>query len=141
MIYTLYFLDTFCPSPWQMDLMQNQYPSGRVYIFGMGIAIRNMLFDLWVANEDRNHNNYNLLLNPTESGYCLMPIDHERCFNGSRTNIDRPLVLLTEDQSLVASPLVQLLFRGIQDLKEKLKKSLQVVTFGFPNAKMALRMP
>ena len=29
------------------------------------------LFDLWLANEDRNHNNYNLLLNPTDSGYCF----------------------------------------------------------------------
>ncbi len=27
------------------------------------------LFDLWIANEDRNHNNANLLIQPTEKGF------------------------------------------------------------------------
>lgn len=78
------------------------------------------LFDLWLANEDRNHNNYNLLLNPTETGYCFLPIDHERCFNGSSARVDRPIVLLTEDESLITSPLAQVLLRGSRGLSEKI---------------------
>lgn len=75
------------------------------------------LFDIWLANEDRNHNNYNLLLKTTESGYSLMPIDHERCFNGSSANVNRPLVPLTEDESLITSPLAQVLLKGTKGLQ------------------------
>lgn len=41
------------------------------------------LFDIWLSNEDRNFNNYNLLLNPKEEGNYFYVIDHEKCFNSN----------------------------------------------------------
>ncbi|MBU1820766.1 MAG: hypothetical protein KKG00_04535 [Bacteroidetes bacterium] len=61
------------------------------------------LFDLWLANEDRNHNNYNLLLVPQPNGKKIIyPIDHGSCFNSSRIGTDK-LEVLTEDNSLIST--------------------------------------
>lgn len=75
-----------------------------------GDILKISLFDLWMANEDRNHNNYNLLLNPTEEGYYFMPIDHEKCFNTNSLRPGRDLVLLTEDESLITTGLARLIY-------------------------------
>src|SRR5690348_4904939 len=49
------------------------------------------LFDLWLANNDRNHNNYNLLLKDGR----FVPIDHSEIFDGS--SLGRKLSQLTVD--------------------------------------------
>ncbi|MHB1179655.1 MAG: HipA family kinase [Daejeonella sp.] len=64
------------------------------------------LFDLWLANTDRNHNNYNLLINPAPRGYTFHPIDHTDIFDGGR--IGQQLAQLTEFDSLLSSDLANI---------------------------------
>jgi hypothetical protein len=77
------------------------------------------LFDLWMANEDRNHNNYNLLLD-TDPVYAFVPIDHERCFNSNSLSLKRPLVVLTEDETLLNSDLAQWIFAKQKGLRHQI---------------------
>lgn len=65
------------------------------------------LFDLWLGNEDRNFNNYNLLID-IENGYRFVPIDHVNIFNSG--NPDKKPVLLTEEDSLISTALIRRLF-------------------------------
>lgn len=44
-------------------------------IFNKTDLLKIGLFDLWLSNEDRNHNNANLLINPTSDGYQIVAID------------------------------------------------------------------
>lgn len=73
------------------------------------------LFDLWMGNEDRSHNNYNLLLSTTPD-LVFMPIDHERCFNGNSVTVERGMVILTEDETLINTELASLVFRNFKGL-------------------------
>lgn len=57
------------------------------------------LFDLWVANDDRNHNNYNLLT----SGTAFIAIDHSTIFDGN--GLGRKLSPLTWEDSILSSDL------------------------------------
>lgn len=57
------------------------------------------LFDIWLANDDRNHNNYNLLT----IGNRFIPIDHSNLFDGN--GLDRNLSPLTWEDSLLSSDL------------------------------------
>lgn len=57
------------------------------------------LFDLWIANDDRNHNNYNLLTRGTE----FVPIDHSTIFDGD--GLGRNLSQLTVDDSILTTEL------------------------------------
>jgi len=75
------------------------------------------LFDLWMGNEDRSHNNYNLLLR-SDPEYVFMPIDHERCFNGNSVTAERGFVILTEDETLLNTELASLIFRNFKGLPE-----------------------
>ncbi len=77
------------------------------------------LFDLWMANEDRNHNNYNLLLN-TDPDYHFVPIDHEKCFNSGSVALGRPLVALTEDETLINTDLMKLIFQNTKGLASQI---------------------
>jgi hypothetical protein len=58
-------------------------------------------FDIWLANEDRNWNNFNLLTNPSTTGWEIVPIDHGACFNSLSFNEDRPLYEISCDDSLI----------------------------------------
>jgi hypothetical protein len=57
------------------------------------------LFDLWVANDDRNHNNYNLLTKGTD----FIAIDHSTIFDGD--GLGRNLSPLTWEDSILSSDL------------------------------------
>ncbi len=57
------------------------------------------LFDFWVANDDRNHNNYNILI----FNNAFIPIDHSNIFDGGR--LGNELAQLTEDDSILSSDL------------------------------------
>jgi hypothetical protein len=73
------------------------------------------LFDLWLSNEDRNHNNFNLLINSVTGGTKLMAIDHEKCFNTGIIDPVHPPYQISEDESLLTSDLIPLFFRqGIE---------------------------
>lgn len=57
------------------------------------------LFDIWLANDDRNHNNYNLLIIDNT----FFPIDHSNIFDGNRLGDE--LAQLTDDDSILTSDL------------------------------------
>lgn len=63
--------------------------------------LRIAFFDLWLANEDRNWNNFNLLTHPIEKGWEIIPIDHGACFNSLMFVEGRELVQLSENESLI----------------------------------------
>ncbi len=65
------------------------------------------LFDIWLANEDRNFNNYNLLID-IENGNKFVPIDHDAIFNTG--NLDKGLVLLSNNETLINTDLAKKLF-------------------------------
>ncbi len=85
------------------------------------------LFDLWLSNEDRNHNNANLLINPTETGYKIVAIDHVNIFNTS--SLKHGIYQLNEFESIISTDYVKLLFkRGdkLNDLADSLEKIFYV---------------
>lgn len=65
--------------------------------------------DIWVANEDRSHNNYNILLIKGGKGYEVFPIDHEACFNHGE--IRGSLIPITYEESLIYSEAFLKLFK------------------------------
>jgi hypothetical protein len=80
------------------------------------------LFDIWLANEDRGHNNLNLLLDVRKE-YNFIPIDHGAVFN-SRL-LDGHIRLLTENECLTNTDLLKHLFpkrdfsrEFVQELKD-----------------------
>ncbi|CAA7386744.1 HipA family kinase [Chryseobacterium fistulae] len=78
------------------------------------------LFDIWLSNEDRNHNNFNLLLNLSpEKNYFFYAIDHVNIFNTSL--LDYGLFNISEDDSIIKTDLAKILF-------SKNKKTKQIVT-------------
>jgi hypothetical protein len=85
------------------------------------------LFDLWLSNEDRNHNNANLLINPTKTGYSIVAIDHVNIFNTS--SLRHGIYQLNEFESIISTDYVKLLFkRGdkLNDLTNSLEKFFYV---------------
>lgn len=67
------------------------------------------LFDIWLSNEDRNHNNFNLLLDiSTPNQYLFYAIDHVNIFNTSF--LDHNLTPLTMDESIICTEEARLLF-------------------------------
>jgi hypothetical protein len=89
------------------------------------------LFDLWLGNEDRNHNNTNLLLNPIHGGYELTAIDHVAIFNTNLLFKTDLLVELTEDESILNTDLVNQFFkRGVKfnETLESIEKDFYICT-------------
>ncbi|MFB5944288.1 HipA family kinase [Albibacterium profundi] len=73
------------------------------------------LFDLWLANEDRHHNNYNLLLHTSPEKYTFFyAIDHVQIFNS--TFLDYGIAELTEDESLIKTEIAKVLFKDRKEL-------------------------
>lgn len=60
------------------------------------------LFDIWLANDDRTGGHPNLLVTADEEGHTIRVMDHEGIFYGN--NPDRPLPLLTLEDSILAHP-------------------------------------
>jgi hypothetical protein len=67
------------------------------------ILVSIAMFDLWMANEDRHQGHYNLLLQEENEEFKIIPIDHEFIFNTNCLNNERPVVILTENESLFSS--------------------------------------
>lgn len=72
------------------------------------------LFDIWMSNEDRNFNNYNLLID-IGNGNRFTPIDHDSVFNTG--NLDKGLYLISENETLVDTDFAARLF-GARELRE-----------------------
>lgn len=95
------------------------------------------LFDLWMANEDRHHNNYNLLLN-TDPEYYFVPIDHEKCLNTHSLALHRPLVMLTEDETLINTELTKLVFKDETNLGVLIEQVLENYYLCVPKCQKSL---
>jgi hypothetical protein len=106
-------------SQFLMTWKDNQYELGR--ICNKEDLIKIGLFDLWIGNEDRNHNNANLLLQPRHDGYYFIAIDHVNIFNTG--TLDKGLVCLSEDESILKSEYIRLLFKSNDKLKLILNKA------------------
>jgi hypothetical protein len=68
--------------------------------------LRIALFDIWLGNEDRHGNNYNMLFD--YYNYKFIPIDHVQIFNGN--NLDKEPEQITEEESILTSPLFRKIF-------------------------------
>ncbi len=83
------------------------------------------LFDIWIANEDRNHNNFNLLLYISiEKLYFFYAIDHVNIFNMSF--LEYGISDLTEDDSIIKTDFAKLLFsknKNLMSIMENLVKN------------------
>lgn len=71
--------------------------------------LKTALFDMWLSNEDRNGNNYNLLWDTVEKKFLL--IDHECIFN-TRIWREYPIRVQTEQDSLISSELFKQVFKN-----------------------------
>jgi hypothetical protein len=90
----------------EVTLMDNGFAQNRndwKKIRNINDLIRIALFDLWLGNDDRNWNNYNLLLESNNTGYFFIPIDHESIFNGN--SLPYGINIQTETDSLIRTPL------------------------------------
>lgn len=97
------------------------------------------LFDLWMANEDRNHNNYNLLAASYANGVGLLAIDHEKCFNSGAYRLGVPPYQLSCDESILSSELIPLLFSQNADLAHKVDSLVTDFTAFTMNCKKQLQ--
>lgn len=75
------------------------------------------LFDIWIANEDRNINNANLMYD-LSSGNRFIPIDHQHIFNSS--NLENGLSQLTDNESILSLQTLQQLFKKKEIQNKKL---------------------
>lgn len=64
------------------------------------------LFDIWMSNEDRHYENFNLLYNLKAKRY--VPIDHAMCFNSG--NLDKAPQLISNNESILTSPFINRFF-------------------------------
>lgn len=75
------------------------------------------LFDIWLSNEDRNHNNSNLLLDFTSNDmYYFYAFDHNAIFN-TNLMLKYGITQLTDDESIINTELAKLLFKKGEKLK------------------------
>lgn len=77
------------------------------------------LFDLWLANDDRNQNNYNLLILEHQ----FIPIDHSNIFDGGRLGDE--LAQLTEDSSILTSDLALTLLNQKTKVEEEATRLIE----------------
>ena len=62
-------------------------------------------FDLWTANNDRNGNNFNLLVVSEQNKYYICPIDHSDIFDGGM--LGHELTQLTQEDSILSTDLAK----------------------------------
>ena len=74
------------------------------------------LFDIWLSNEDRNHNNTNLLIQPLLEGYQFVAIDHVNLFNSNC--LENGISQLNEFESIINTDFIKMFFKRGQRLSE-----------------------
>ena len=84
------------------------------------------LFDLWIVNTDRNHGNYNILVQSIGGGYLITPIDHSEIFDGF--DIGNKLNQLTPEDSILTSDLASVFLYN----KKKIEATIVTLLDNFP---------
>jgi hypothetical protein len=64
------------------------------------------LFDIWLCNEDRHFENFNLLYNLKTNAF--IPFDHVFCFNSA--NLNKEPYLISDNESILSSPFLPRFF-------------------------------
>lgn len=108
----------------EMDMGIKSNQAAKQKIINKNDLLRIVLFDIWLANEDRSPNNFNLLLNPESQGYRIIPIDHEYIFNSNSPEKD--LYPLNEGDSLISTNFFLSLFPK-QNRKNIVKLAQQII--------------
>ena len=76
------------------------------------------LFDIWMCNEDRHFDNFNLLYDLKKNTF--VPIDHVFCFNSM--NLDKLPYLISSNESLLSSPFLNRFFdRNLQSRSNEIR--------------------
>lgn len=83
------------------------------------------LFDMWLSNDDRNTNNFNLMLNPAENGNHFYAIDHEAIFNSN--NLENGIYQINEMDSILNADLAKVLYRKSSKLNSDVENLLENV--------------
>lgn len=82
--------------------------------------------DIWLANEDRSWNNFNLLMSPEDDGWYIVPIDHGACFNSLGFDIDRHLYSINDFDSIIDTEQFRLIakkhFKSVNEVDSFLKR-------------------
>ena len=82
------------------------------------------LFDIWLSNEDRNHNNSNLLIDfSNQNDMHFTPIDHESIFNSNA--LHRELYQINAYESLLTTNLATVLFKKGAGLGKVINKIVE----------------
>jgi len=77
------------------------------------------LFDFWVGNDDRNQNNYNILI----ADNIFIPIDHSTIFDGGRLGSE--LSQLTDQDSILSSDLALTFLNQKTKVEEEANQLIQ----------------
>ena len=100
----------------QTNLLSKDNITGRDTFLKIG------LFDIWLCNEDRHYENFNLLYDLKSN--IFVPIDHVNCFNG--LNLDKERYLISSHESILSSPFLSRFFnRNLQHKSNEI--CLQVI--------------
>lgn len=82
------------------------------------------LFDIWLSNEDRNHNNSNLLLDFTNNEkYYFYVFDHNSIFNSN--SLEHGLYQISENKSIINTDLAKILFKPGRNLTETVDRLIE----------------
>ena len=102
------------------DRLLDEMGSSDLKKFNKKELINIALFDIWLSNDDRNHNNCNLLIKEQKGIRNLYAIDHEAIFNSS--DLSRGIFELSYEDSLIYSGVFHKLIKksspNIQLIKE-----------------------
>jgi len=94
------------------------------------------LFDIWLANEDRRHNNFNLLVKFDENNIKFFyAIDHVDILNTSSA-LRYGITALTEEETIINTELAKILFsriRGLPLIIESLVEKMYLCTIDCRN--------
>lgn len=85
-------------------------------VSGRDSFLKIALFDIWMCNEDRHYDNFNLMYNLKKNVF--VPIDHVYCFN--TVNLDKEPYLISENESILSTPFINRFFD--RDLQTKMNE-------------------
>jgi hypothetical protein len=121
----------------QLALLSLSHKSRKSKILDKDELLKIALFDIWIANEDRHQNNYNLLLNEKDGVYRFYVIDHGAAFN-TQAAIDRHLTPLTFDETIINSPLFNTIYKKPRKFVTRITKTLDEIDLWQDRARQSL---
>lgn len=92
-------------------------------------------FDIWVSNEDRNHNNYNIVINPETDGYYFYAIDNESIFNNG---FWKKIIWSYKNDNLLFTDVVTKIFKNKKNKPEILSGLITDFDKNIENCKLNL---